>query len=152
MTDLERQTEIEKLPNYLKDLALEVQDKNDEYEKIKKQLQALKEVSENLNVTAQNLLREIDADKQMLVKITKFISQNPNEDEENLHKVEIKSKQLIEQVKTNQNALRDLQLENEVILQDIMILSEDEIKVKAELTTLNQTLKLNLDFSIQNNN
>ncbi len=152
MTDLERQTEIEKLPNYLKDLALEVQDKNDEYEKIKKQLQALKEVSENLNVTAQNLLREIDADKQMLVKITKFISQNPNEDEENLHKVEIKSKQLIEHVKTNQKALRDLQLENEVILQDIMILSEDEIKVKAELTTLNQTLKLNLDFSIQNNN
>ncbi len=152
MTDLERQSEIEKLPSYLKDLALEVQDKNDEYEKIKKQLQALKEVSENLKVTAQDLLSEIDGDKQMLVKITKFISQNPNEDKENLKKVEYKSKQLIERVKTNQNALRDLQLENEVILQDITILSEDEIKVKTELTTLNQTLKLNLDFSIQNNN
>ncbi len=152
MTDLERQTEIEKLPSYLKDLALEVQDKNDEYEKIKNQLQALKGVSEDLNDTAQHLIAKIDADKQMLVKITKFISQNPNEDMENLKKVEAKSKLLIEEVKNNQKALRDLQIKNEVILQDIMILSEDEIKVKSELTSLNQTLKLNLDFSVQNNN
>lgn len=152
MSELERQTEIEKLPNYLKDLALEVQDKNDEYEKIKNQLQALKAVSEELNITAQDLILAIEADKKMLVKITTYISQHPDEDVENLKKIEAKSKLLIEQVKNNQKELRDLQIKNEVILQDIMILSEDEIKVKAELTTLNQTLKLNLDFSIQNNN
>ncbi len=41
---------IDSLPPYLQSLAVEVQNKNDEYEKVKAQLTALKNQSEQLNL------------------------------------------------------------------------------------------------------
>ncbi len=151
MNDLEKQEMIENLPSYLKDLALEVQDKNDEYEKVKAQLTALKTASDTLKIKVDATVNQITDDVQKVNKIKAYITNNPQESEENYEQIAPVFETLIKRIKTNKQLLKEIKIENEVIIQDIMIFSEDEVKLKQELEELNNTLKINLDFSLQNN-
>lgn len=152
MDEIEKQELIESLPPYLKDLALEVQDKDDEYEKVKLQLASLKEASEKIEIKAKNVIEELDEDLAKIKKIETFIVNNPEEAEARFSDLDPILKSLINRVSENKNVLNNLKVENEIILQDILIFSEDERKLKQELEHLNQTLKINLDFALQNTN
>lgn len=152
MDEIEKQELIESLPPYLKDLALEVQDRDDEYEKVKLQLASLKEASEKIEIKAKNVIEELDEDLAKIKKIETFIVNNPEEAEARFSDLDPILKSLINRVSENKNVLNNLKVENEIILQDILIFSEDERKLKQELEHLNQTLKINLDFALQNAN
>ncbi len=152
MDEIEKQELIESLPPYLKDLALEVQDRDDEYEKVKLQLASLKEASEKIEIKAKNVIEELDEDLAKIKKIETFIVNNPEEAEARFSDLDPILKSLINRVSENKNVLNNLKVENEIILQDILIFSEDERKLKQELEHLNQTLKINLDFALQNTN
>ncbi len=151
MNDLEKQEQIENLPPYLKDLALEVQDKNDEYEKVKAQLTALKASSNDLKNKVDSILNQITEDASKVGKIREYITKNPQESEANYNQIAPVLEMLIERIKNNKQLLAEIKVENEIIIQDITIFSEDEVKIKQELEALNSTLKINLDFSLQNN-
>lgn len=147
MDKLEKLSEtIESLPPYLQSLAVEVQNKNDEYEKVKAQLLALKEHSISLNEQANTAIATYDEAALKVQKIKTFIASNPEEAEK--HEADLMPilKSNVELLKTTTKSINELKVENEVIIQDITILSEDEIKVKNELEELNNTLKINLEF------
>ncbi len=147
MNNLEELSQsIDCLPPYLQSLAVEVQNKNDEYEKVKAQLDALKNQSMNLNVKAQEAIDVYDEAASKVAKIKSYIETNPVEAE--MHEAELMPimQKNIELVKTTAKEINALKIENEVIMQDITIFSEDEIKVKQELFELNNTLKINLEF------
>ncbi len=147
MANLEELTKsIDALPPYLQSLAIEVQNKNDEYEKIKAQLAALKKQSELLEIKAKPIIEAYDEAAQKVAKIKAFIESNPAEAEENEDKLLPVFEENIDLVKVLSMEIKNLKTENEVIVQDITIISEDELKIKNELFELNNTLKINLEF------
>ncbi len=137
---------IDSLPPYLQSLAIEVQNKHDEYEKVKAQLVALKNQSEELNDKATNVIAKYDEAAQVVAKIKAFVEANPEEAKERESDIKPILEANIANVRKFAKEINELKVENEVIVQDITIFSEDEIKVKQELFELNNTLKINIEF------
>lgn len=151
MTAVEIQEMIENLPPYLRDLAIEVQEKNDEYEKTKKQLIALKEQALGLEQKAKNIFEEYEESVMKINKIHAYISENADNSQAEEEQIKPVLNALIKRIKEYPEVIESIKTENELIIQDITIFSEDEVKLKRELDELNQTLKINLDFALQNN-
>ncbi len=151
LTAVEIQKMIENLPPYLRDLAIEVQEKNDEYEKTKKQLIALKEQALGLEQKAKNIFEEYEESVMKINKIHVYISENSDNSQAEEEQIKPVLNALIKRIKEYPEVIESIKTENELIIQDITIFSEDEVKLKRELDELNQTLKINLDFALQNN-
>lgn len=142
MTEIELQEAIKKLPGNVQDVAYDLQECNDLLEKIQVQLQGLQMESLRLKERAEKLFTINEEAKKKIAKIELFIKQGNEVADDDLNKIQAELKKNIELVKETNRELVDIKYKNDVIMQDISIISEDEIKARFETERTQNKLEM----------
>lgn len=142
MTEIELQEAIKKLPGNVQDVAYDLQECNDLLEKIQVQLQGLQMESLRLKERAEKLFAINEEAKKKIAKIELFIKQGNKVADDDLNKIQAELKKNIELVKETNRELVDIKYKNDVIMQDISIISEDEIKARFETERTQNKLEM----------
>lgn len=142
MTEIELQEAIKKLPGNVQDVAYDLQECNDLLEKIQVQLQGLQMESLRLKERAEKLFTINEEAKKKIAKIELFIKQGNKVADDDLNKIQAELKKNIELVKETNRELVDIKYKNDVIMQDISIISEDEIKARFETERTQNKLEM----------